>query len=164
MAQISCRSAGFLLAVSALAQTGNWEAQIRTIPEAARLRQHMATMASQPHHAGSPASRAVAEYARDQFRSFGLDARIDTFEASLPYPKTRVLEMTAPVRYTAKLAESAFAEDPDNADPGQLPTFNAYSAAGDVTAPVVYVNYGRPEDYLQLKSLGVNVKGKKPLS
>ena len=153
---------GVVVAVLCVCALGaqDWEAQLRAIPEAGRLREHMVRMASEPHHAGSPASRTVAEYARDRFRSFGLTAEIETFEASLPYPKTRLLEMTAPVRFTAKLAESAVAEDPDSGDLGQLPTFNAYAASGDVTAPVVYVNYGRPEDYLQLKRLGVSVRGK----
>ncbi len=120
----------------------------------------MERMASKPHHAGSAGSRAVAEYALGLFKEWGFDAHIETFEALLPYPTSRVLEMTEPVRYRAVLKEPAIAEDADTSDPNQLPTFNAYSATGDVTAPLVYVNYGMPEDYEVLAKLGIDVKGK----
>ena len=124
------------------------------------MSRYLDRMAAEPHHAGSPGSKAVAEYARGLFAEFGLDVKIETFEAMLPYPKGRLLEMTAPVRYTAKLSEPAVGSDADSADKNQLPTYNAYSAAGDITAPLVYVNYGTLEDYEQLKKLGIDVKGK----
>ncbi len=68
--------------------------------------------------------------------------------------------MTAPVKFRAQLKEPALPEDPDTAEAGQLPPYNAYSASGDVTAPLIYVNYGVPEDYAELKRLGLDVKGK----
>ncbi len=136
------------------------EEQFRSIPEAARIREYDRRMSSEPHHAGSPGSRAVAEYALDLFRQWGLEARIETFEAFLPYPVERVVEMVAPVRFRARLQEPVVAEDPDSGDAGQLPTFNAYSASGDVTAPLIYVNYGLPEDYETLKKLGAEVRGR----
>jgi len=117
-------------------------------------------LAAEPHHAGSPGSRAAAEYARELFAGFGLEAKIETFEAMLPYPKSRLLEMTAPVRYVARLTEPAIASDADSTDANQLLTYNAYSASGDVTAPLVYVNYGTLEDYELLKRLGIDVRGK----
>src|SRR5205807_5082078 len=77
-----------------------------------------------------------------------------------PTPKTRVLEMLEPVKFTAKLEEPAIAIDPTSAQKSeQLPTYNAYSIDGDVTAPLVFVNYGLPKDYEQLERLGVSVKG-----
>lgn len=130
------------------------------IPQRERMKIYMERMASKPHHAGSAGSRAVAEYALGLFKEWGFDARIETFEALLPYPTSRVLEMTEPVRYRAALKEPAIAEDADTSDPNQLQTFNAYSATGDVTAPLVYVNYGMPEDYEVLQKLGIDVKGK----
>jgi N-acetylated-alpha-linked acidic dipeptidase len=87
--------------------------------------------------AGSPASKAVADYAAGLMRSWGLDARIEEFEALLPYPTSRLLELTAPVRYRAKLEEPRLTQDRDSSDKGQVPTYNAYAASGDVTAPVV---------------------------
>ncbi|MEZ5351440.1 MAG: M28 family peptidase [Bryobacteraceae bacterium] len=136
------------------------EAKARAIPDPVRARQYMRRMAAEPHHAGSRGSKAVADYAAGLFRDWGLETRIEEFEALLPYPTTRRLEMTAPVRYRAHLVEPAMREDPDSRDADQLPTYNAYSASGDVTAPLVYVNYGVPADYEQLKKLGIDVKGK----
>ena len=107
-----------------------------------------------------PASKAVADYLAAQLKDWGLDVHIEEFEALMPYPTSRVLEMTAPVKFRAELKEPAIAEDPGTSEPGQLPTYNAYSASGDVTAPLVYVNYGLAEDYEELRREGVDVRGK----
>lgn len=143
-----------------VAQQKQWEEKVRAIPEAARIRTYMERMASEPHHAGSPGSKAVAEYTLGLLKEWGLDARIEVFEALLPYPGTRVVELVEPVRFRARLQEPVVAEDRDSGDARQLPTYNAYSASGDVTAPLVYVNYGIPEDYEYLKRQGIEVKGK----
>src|SRR5215217_5599882 len=100
----------------------------------------MRLLSEQPHEAGTIRSRRVAEMIRDRFRSFGLDAQLEEFEALMPRPVTRVLEMTAPVRFTASLKETVVAGDKDSGDANQLPVFNAYSPDGDVTAPLVFVN------------------------
>ena len=136
------------------------EAKARAIPDAARLRTYMERMSAEPHIAGSPQSRKVAEYALGLMKDWGLDARIEEFEALMPYPTSRVLEMTAPVKYRAKLQEPKLPEDKASRTAGQIPTFNSYAATGDVTAPLVYVNYGIPADYEELKKLGIDVKGK----
>jgi N-acetylated-alpha-linked acidic dipeptidase len=136
------------------------EERFRALPEPDRIRGYLERMSAEPHAAGSPGSRAVAEYALRLFREWGFDARIETFEALLPYPTHRSLEMVAPVRFRARLIEPPIAEDEDSGDRQQLPAYAAYSAIGDVTAPVVYVNYGMPADYEQLGKLGVDVKGK----
>ncbi|MEO7144619.1 MAG: M28 family peptidase [Bryobacteraceae bacterium] len=137
-----------------------WETKARQIPSPARIRTYMERMSAQPHHAGSAADKAVAEYALGLLRDWGLDAHIENFEALLPYPTSRMLELVSPVKFRAKLKEPAIPEDKDSGDANQLPTFNAYSASGDVTAPLVYVNYGVPEDYEVLKRLGITVAGK----
>ncbi|MBM3759460.1 MAG: M28 family peptidase [Acidobacteria bacterium] len=137
-----------------------FEQRLRATAESNKIREYMSRMAGEPHHAGSPASRAVAEYALAKFKEFGLEARIETFDALIPHPTQRLLELVSPVRYTAKLREPIVKEDPDSSDLNQLPTFNAYSGNGDVTAPVVYANYGLPEDYAFLKSRGIDVRGK----
>jgi N-acetylated-alpha-linked acidic dipeptidase len=137
-----------------------WEEKFRAVPKPDNARDYMKKIAERPHHAGSPASRAVADYILGQFTSWGLDATIETFEALMPYPTERVVEMVAPEPYKLKLAEPALSQDPSSDDSTGLPTFNAYSADGDVTAELVYVNFGTPEDYEQLAKLGVDVKGK----
>jgi N-acetylated-alpha-linked acidic dipeptidase len=136
------------------------EEKAKAIPQPARIHIYMQRIASKPHHAGSPGSKVVADYLTAQLKDWHLDVRTEEFEALLPYPTVRILEMTAPVKFRAQLKEAALAEDPDTADAGQLPSYNAYSASGDVTAPLIYVNYGIPEDYAELKRMGLDVKGK----
>jgi N-acetylated-alpha-linked acidic dipeptidase len=136
------------------------EETFRAVPKPENAREYMRRITERPHHAGSPASRVVAEYILGQFTSWGLDASIESFEALMPYPTERLVEMVAPEPFTLKLAEPALAQDPASNVPGGLPTFNAYSADGDVTAELVYVNFGTPEDYEQLAKLGIDVKGK----
>jgi N-acetylated-alpha-linked acidic dipeptidase len=136
------------------------EAKAIAVPNADTLRARLRLLSEDPHHAGSEGSRVVAERILARFKSFGLDARIERFEALMPVPVSRTLELIAPERYTAKLQEPPLAQDKDSNDPGQLPTYNAYSPDGDVTAEVVYVNYGTPEDYAKLDSLGVDVTGR----
>ncbi len=137
-----------------------FEERLRATAEANRIREYMTRMSAEPHHAGSAAGRAVADYALARFKDFGLDARIETFEALIPYPTQRVLEIVSPFRWSAKLKEPVTKEDPDSGDANQLPTFSAFSGNGDVTAPVFYANYGLPEDYALLKQRGVDVRGK----
>jgi N-acetylated-alpha-linked acidic dipeptidase len=124
------------------------------------IREHIRKMSEVPHHAGSAGSRAVAEYAVEQLKSFGLNAVIEEFEALLPYPKARRVELIEPKSHIAALQEPRISEDKDSGDEGQLPTYNAYSGDGDVTAPLVYVNYGMADDYATLKQQGIDVKGK----
>ena len=146
------------------ARTSEAERQIeetfRAVPKPENNREYMRVITDAPHHAGSPGSRKVAEYILSRFKSFGLNASIEPFEALMPYPTERVVELISPERYVLKLAEPPVSQDPNSSGAGALPTFNAYSADGDVTADLVYVNYGTPEDYEQLAKLGVDVKGK----
>jgi N-acetylated-alpha-linked acidic dipeptidase len=136
------------------------EAQFRAVPDAARLREYMLAMAGEPHVAGQPGSRKVAEYALEKFKSWGLNASLESFEALMPWPVERVLEVVAPTKHELLIAEPVLADDPDSGDRDSTPTFNAYSSDGDVTAEVIYVNYGMPADYERLQQLGVDVAGK----
>jgi len=137
-----------------------WEAKFRAIPEPANLREYMRRLSARPHHVGSPYDKDNAEWILAHFKEWGLDAHIETFNVLFPTPKVRLLEMVSPTRYTAKLEEPVVAIDPtSNQKSEQLPTYNAYSPDGDVTAPLVFVNYGLPEDYEELDRLGVSVKG-----
>jgi N-acetylated-alpha-linked acidic dipeptidase len=130
------------------------------VPNADTLREQLRMLSEEPHHAGAAGSKRVADQLLARFQSYGLDARLERFEALMPYPTSRTLEMLAPVRWTARLLEPEIREDKDSGDPDQLPTFNAYSPDGDVTGDVVYVNYGTPEDYAVLDSLGISVRGR----
>lgn len=134
------------------------EEQFRKVPDAARLKEYMEAMAGDPHVAGQPSSKRVADYALAKFKSFGLDAQLEVFEAMMPWPIETSVELVAPEKYTLRVKEPVLPEDPDSGD--QTPLYNAYSGDGNVTAEVVYVNYGMPADYEKLKELGVDVKGK----
>ena len=137
-----------------------WEAKFRAIPEPSRMREAMRRLAARPHHLGSPYGKDNAEWLRDQFASYGWDARIERFDVLFPTPRVRVLELVSPVRFRARLEEPILREDPtSNQRAEQLPTYNAYSGEGDVTAPLVYVNYGVPADYEELDRRGISVKG-----
>ena len=137
-----------------------WEEQARAIPEAARVRNLIEKLSNQAHLAGTPQSKETAEYILAQLKEYGLDAHIEQYEALLPTPQSRSLEMTAPVPFKAKLDEPPVAGDKNSSDSGQVPSYNAYSGDGDVTAELVYANYGVPADYDTLKQQGIDVKGK----
>jgi N-acetylated-alpha-linked acidic dipeptidase len=138
----------------------DWEAKFRAIPNTDNMRADMQRLSARPHHVGSAYDKDNAEWILAQFKSWGLDAHIETFNVLFPTPKTRLVEMIEPTKFTAKLEEPAIAIDPtSNQKSEQLPTYNAYSIDGDVTAPLVFVNYGLPKDYEELDRLGISVKG-----
>ena len=118
-------------------------------------------MSSHPHHVGSPGDKAVADYIFNKFKGWGYDVQIETFYVLFPTPKERLLEMTGPTTFKASLAEPALKEDGTSGQTReQLPTYNCFSADGDVTGELVFVNYGIPEDYDRLERMGISVKGK----
>jgi N-acetylated-alpha-linked acidic dipeptidase len=121
----------------------------------------MKFMASQPHHVDAPQTRANVEYMEKLFRSWGFQTEVATYYVLFPTPKTRMLELTGPKPFRAKLEEPVLAEDKTSGlRANQLPTYNAFSADGDVTAELVFVNRGIPEDYEVLERMGISVKGK----
>jgi N-acetylated-alpha-linked acidic dipeptidase len=138
-----------------------WERDYRALPEAAAIRENNRRLSAVPHHVGSPGDAANARWMEQKLREWGLEANIETFDVLFPTPKERVLELVAPARFQAKLLEPPVAGDPTSSQADlQLPTYNAYSIDGDVTAPLVYVNYGVPADYELLERMGVDVRGK----
>ena len=121
----------------------------------------MKMMADRPHYVGTKKGKENAEWMLKKFKSWGYDAQIDTYQILFPYPKTRVLELTAPTKYTAKLEAVPVEGDPYTAQgDALLPSYNAFSTDGDVEAELVFVNYGVPDDYKELEKMGIDVKGK----
>jgi len=136
------------------------ETKFRAIPEPANVRAYMQRLSARPHHVGSPYDKDNAEWILSKFKEWGLDAKIETFDVLFPTPKERLLEMLEPTHFAAKIEEPTVSVDPTSSQHDeQLPVYNAYSIDGDVTAPLVYVNYGVPDDYEQLDRLGISVKG-----
>jgi N-acetylated-alpha-linked acidic dipeptidase len=136
------------------------EQQFDAYLSAERIGATIKELSAVPHHIGSPGGKAVAENILARYKSWGWDAKIETYQVLFPTPKTRVLEMTGPTNFTALLKEPAVKEDATSGQDGQLPTYNAWSADGDVTGELVFVNYGLPEDYEVLDKLGISVNGK----
>ena len=125
------------------------------------LHDWMQRLTARPHHLGSAYDKANAEFIASLFREWGYDTKIEEFDVLFPTPRTRFVELVGPMKFVAKLNEPALPEDPTSGQKDeQLPTYNAYSVDGDVTAELVYVNYGIPKDYEELARRGVDVKGK----
>ncbi len=138
----------------------DWEKKFRDgiVPD--NIRENMRRLSARPHHVGSPYDKDNAEWILSKFREWGFDAHIETFSVLFPTPKERVVELLEPTKFRAKLQEPVLPVDPtSNQTAEQLPTYNAYSVDGDVTAPLVYVNDGNREDYEQLDRMGISVKG-----
>jgi N-acetylated-alpha-linked acidic dipeptidase len=137
------------------------EKQIDALLKKDNLRDWMKRLSARPHHLGSPYGKENAEFIAGLFRSWGYETEIERFDVLFPTPKTRLLEMTAPVKFTAKLEEPELKEDSTSGQKAeQLPVYNAYSINGDVTGQLVYVNTGVPDDYKELERRGIDVKGK----
>jgi N-acetylated-alpha-linked acidic dipeptidase len=128
-----------------------WETKFRALPAPENERAYMQRLSAHPHHVGSPYDKDNAEWILSKFKEWGWDAHFESFEVLFPTPKERVLEMVEPTRFIAKLQEPPVAGDPTSSQQNeQLPSYNAYSTDGDVTAPLVFVNYGLPKDHDQL--------------
>ncbi|BAC89308.1 glr1367 [Gloeobacter violaceus PCC 7421] len=136
------------------------EAQFDSLIDKNNLQNWTRRLAARPHHVGSPVQKEHAEFLVAQYRSWGYQAEIERFDVLFPVPVTRSLELVAPMKFKAKLAEPPLKEDAGTAQAGQLPVYNAYSADGDVTGELVYVNFGVPKDYEELEKRGIDVKGK----
>lgn len=127
----------------------------------ADLEAWMRELTSKAQHVGSPGAKENAEILRDLAREWGFDAEIEVFHVLFPTPKTRRVELLSPNQYTAVLEEPIIEGDESSANrTDMLPPFNAYSADGDVTGELVYVNQGIPRDYEELEKRGISVEGK----
>jgi len=137
------------------------ESQFDAVLNPQNLDDWMKHMSSKPHHVGSPWSKKNAEFIAQKFESWGFETEIETFEVLMPFPKIRKLELVSPHHVSLQLKEPALKEDATSGiRKNLLPGFNAFSADGNVTAELVYVNYGIPEDYEELARMGIDVKGK----
>ena len=137
-----------------------WESKFMAIPDAKRISDNMHLLAAHPHNVGSAAQKANADWMVEQYKSWGWDAKIEQFDVLYPTPKTRVLELLGSKPYKARLAEPPIPEDPYTLDKSPaMPPYNIYALDGDVTGPLVYVNFGLPGDYEELERNGVSVKG-----
>lgn len=146
---------------SAAAEQYDLERRFDAQLDADNLRDRMRRLTAEPFWTGSPYNREMSLWIADQFRDWGFEVEIEEFQVLFPLPRIRELELVSPTRYTAKLREPTLEEDrTSGVEENRLPTYNAYSADGDVTAELVYVNYGVPADYDELERRGIDVEGK----
>ena len=136
------------------------EEKYQAIPDPTRIEDDLRHLTAEPHLAGTEASHQVAEWLLDQYRSFGFDAQIVTYSAWIPLPNEIKIDLVAPIKKKLGTPEKPYDGDKATYDSRAVVAFNSYSPSGDVTAPVVYANYGTAEDYRALDSLGVSVAGK----
>jgi N-acetylated-alpha-linked acidic dipeptidase len=142
------------------AQSPASDETFRVLIDAKNIGEYMRVMSARPHHLGSPYGKQNAEWILARFKDWGWDARIESYDVLFPTPKERVVELLGPTPFKATLQEPPVSVDPTSSQQAeQLPSFNVYSIDGDVTGPLVYVNYGRPSDYEELARRGISVKG-----
>lgn len=137
-----------------------WESKFKALPSPDIIRENVRRLSARPHHVGSPYDKDNAEWILSKFKEWGLDAYIESFDVLFPTPRERALELIEPEKFVARLEEPTVSVDPTSSQHAeQLPTYNAYSMDGDVTAPLVYANFGVPQDYERLERMGISVKG-----
>ena len=137
------------------------EARFDSLLKRENLREWMKRLTARPHHLGSAYDKENAEFIAGLFRTWGYETRLEEFQVLFPTPKLRLLELIAPTKFTATLTEPPLAEDSTSSQTeDMLPVYNDYSIDGDVSAELVYVNYGVPKDYEVLARHGVEVKDK----
>jgi N-acetylated-alpha-linked acidic dipeptidase len=155
-------SAGPALAAP-LADTQSLEKSFDALISPAEQQQWLQQMSSEPNHVGSPHDKANAEMVLALFKQWGWDAHIEQFDVLYPTPISTTVELVAPGHVTLGGQEPSIAEDPSLTPANlakALPPYVAYQGDGDVTAPIVYANYGMPYDYDALLARGISVKGK----
>lgn len=136
------------------------EADAIARPSPSSASAHSRFLSLQPHMAGTPAQARTRDYVINQMKSWGLETEVRSYSVWMPHAvSTRVWRIT-PNPVELDLNEGIVPEDTTSSAYPQVPAFNGYGAAGDVRGDVVYVNYGLIEDYAQLDSMGVSVKGK----
>jgi N-acetylated-alpha-linked acidic dipeptidase len=136
------------------------EADVISRPSPASASAHSRFLSLQPHMAGTPAQARTRDYVVSQMKAWGLETEVRTYSVWMPHPLTTRVWRISPDPVELKLQEGPIAEDTTSRSFEQVMPFNGYGAPGDVRGEVVYVNYGLIEDYAQLDSMGVSVKGK----
>jgi N-acetylated-alpha-linked acidic dipeptidase len=145
---------------SAFAAETALERRFRDGVSSARLSAYHAALTTRPHMAGSDGARVAAESIKTMLTAAGLDVEVLEYRVHLSTPREIAVALVSPVAQPLRVTEPASSLDPATRHPELGPGFVAYSASGDVTAPVVYANYGLPADYAQLTARGVDVRGK----
>jgi N-acetylated-alpha-linked acidic dipeptidase len=142
------------------AREREYEAAFQALVSADSCRAQSRRLTEEPHVAGTAASLAVADYIASEYGSYGLDVTPYDYEVYLPFPEEVSVTLVSP----APVYEVVGREEPWEWDKDSfgdvIAGYNAYAPDGDVTAQLVYVNRGLPEDYDALDEMGISVAGK----
>ncbi len=137
------------------------ESTFLAVPNPQLAKEHLQVLTAAPHVAGSPEDRQNAEYVLEKYKAAGLEAYIQEYKVWMGLPLDVRVDVVAPENVVMHgPSPERVSDDPFQNDPRIVPAFNEYSASGDVTAEVVYANYGRPEDFKKLHEMGIDLKGK----
>ena len=137
------------------------EARFKTLQSSEAFKRHLTAMCSVPHTAGTPENAKVRDYIVETMKRAGLEVEVFPHDIYMPKgPGEIAIEIVEPVRLPLNNKEYILPEDKYSSSPLLTPGWNAYSGSGDVTAEVVYANYGRKEDFEQLAAMKIPVKGK----
>lgn len=142
------------------ARQAEFEKAFRAVPTPERAQQDLWVLTQSPHVAGTPEDYATAQYVLGQFREAGLETKIVEYQVLLPMPKEVKVDLLEPFKREGPTPEGGWTWDKDSYDSSVVPAFNAYSPSGEITARVIYANYGLPEDYRRLREAGIEVAGK----
>jgi N-acetylated-alpha-linked acidic dipeptidase len=126
----------------------------------ANARRWLAALTEEPHVAGTPAEKKVADYVLARFKEYGLETEMVRYDVFLNHPKHVSLKITSPVQEELRLIEEPYDVDKDSSPDGMFPAFHGYGASGQAEGQVVYVNYGSPGDFARLAGMGISVDGK----
>ena len=137
-----------------------FEQRLLTLPQPSECEEIHREVTRAPHIAGTEGNSRVAEYLAAEYKKAGWDVEMPAYDVLLSYPKSAALEIVAEPSIALARGEPPIPEDPDTAVPEAAIPWNAYSPSAEVTGEVLYVNYGRPEDYERLKAMGVDARGK----
>ena len=125
------------------------------------FKKHLKKLTERPHVVGSEGNQEVIRYIGEVMQLAGMKVTNYPYDVYLPKnPGTSLIEIVTPNRDVLNQKEDIIENDPYTKDPELWKGWNAFSGSGDVTAEVVYANYGRKEDFETLKSLGIDVNGK----
>ena len=146
---------------SKLATQKKFEADYLKAVNYDQFKVHLTELTKNPHITGTPENELVKDYMVQIMSQAGMDVKVWPYDVYLPnHPGKSELQIISPVQLTLSQKEGELAEDPFSTDPRLHLGFNAFSGSGDVTAEVVYVNYGTREDFMKLVEMGVPLKGK----
>ncbi len=147
-------------APGSLAVQRELEGKLKSLPRAENARRNHLRLTEDPHVAGTPGGKAVADFIHSEFKRYGVPVEMVEYDVLLSYPETVDVRMVRPIEVELANPEEGYDGDKDSFDSRVDPPWHAYAASGEVTSQVVYVNYGRAEDYDRLERLGIDVRGK----